>query len=505
MILHRSRCIVVMVIVGACTSGLEDEPLALHERGPPASSKLEQHRELLGPWAVRYFASRGRTLVESDARIAIAVTTGLEDALWLHLDALEAAADDDVDALLRSVHDEWVINLHGPGERGGRLEQASAAAADYAFALGYSDFAVDDVGAWLHDESGWRVASELDTTMVDSADAWLATLGAVVNEAHFGLPAVVHPKRAPDVVTHGYDPALALLAAHASELAYRDEGMVRRRLDALGMPSAWTFTIEVGAVAVVVTGGADLNVVSFRGSDGAADWATNVAFAQRQAAWSSSGARVHGGFDDALETVWDQVAPAIAWEQSDRVRPVLFTGHSLGGALAQLAATRAVLEGLVSSQDARVYTFGSPRAGDAVFADVVAAWVPATYRHVNVRAPTWGVDSDPVTAVPPRWLGFRHAGARVEILDGWASVIHPQQSESTTTTTTTTTDRSDPADREVEAFDLAGLEEHMAALPVHEANARGSSVGVALHRVSNYLDGVGRYVLAERNLDDAGW
>lgn len=45
-----------------------------------------------------------------------------------------------------------------------------------------------------------------------------------------------------------------------------------------------------------------------------------------------------------------------------------FTGHSLGGALASLAALRVVLENLKASKQIKLYTFGQPRVGCSRFA-----------------------------------------------------------------------------------------------------------------------------------------
>ncbi|KAL3089817.1 hypothetical protein niasHT_028290 [Heterodera trifolii] len=47
---------------------------------------------------------------------------------------------------------------------------------------------------------------------------------------------------------------------------------------------------------------------------------------------------------------------------------VTFTGHSLGGALASLAAMRTVLEGMRRSDQIKLYTFGQPRVGNVEFA-----------------------------------------------------------------------------------------------------------------------------------------
>jgi hypothetical protein len=70
----------------------------------------------------------------------------------------------------------------------------------------------------------------------------------------------------------------------------------------------------------------------------------------------------HTGFQDALDSVWLQkILPRI---QASR-RPLFFTGHSLGAALAVLGAEAAADKGLAP---ASVFTYGMPRAGGPVFA-----------------------------------------------------------------------------------------------------------------------------------------
>jgi predicted lipase len=46
---------------------------------------------------------------------------------------------------------------------------------------------------------------------------------------------------------------------------------------------------------------------------------------------------------------------------------LVFTGHSLGGALAVHAATDMLLEGIRSASSMRIYTIGQPRVGNKEF------------------------------------------------------------------------------------------------------------------------------------------
>jgi hypothetical protein len=99
-------------------------------------------------------------------------------------------------------------------------------------------------------------------------------------------------------------------------------------------------------------------------------------------------ALVHRGFKSALNSVWTPIAAALQTIDC----PVFYTGHSLGAALATLAAVRRAPR--------VVYTFGSPRVGDRGLCKLLED-VPI-YRVVH--------GSDIVTTVPPEVFGFRHVG-----------------------------------------------------------------------------------------------
>jgi triacylglycerol lipase len=99
---------------------------------------------------------------------------------------------------------------------------------------------------------------------------------------------------------------------------------------------------------------------------------------------SDHGGFVHRGFKDGLDEVWQQLEDQLNELKSDNpIRTLWFTGHSLGAALATLAADRyGAVDGL--------YTFGCPLVGDADFKDDFHV---SNYRFVN--------NNDIVTRVPP--------------------------------------------------------------------------------------------------------
>ena len=116
--------------------------------------------------------------------------------------------------------------------------------------------------------------------------------------------------------------------------------------------------------------------------------------------WDSPGEQVHAGFKDALEEVWPGLM-AVLTTLGDR--PVWFTGHSLGGALATLAGDRftRVQASAAFGELGGIYTFGSPLVGDRPFVDGFNARCgDRSFRFVN--------DQDAVTRVPPPLLGYRH-------------------------------------------------------------------------------------------------
>ena len=93
--------------------------------------------------------------------------------------------------------------------------------------------------------------------------------------------------------------------------------------------------------------------------------------------------------------------------------PVYVTGHSLGGALASLAALD-----IAAAHPRRrllVYTFGAPMVGDRRFAAQFRAACPRAFRVVN--------EMDPVPKMPYTFLGFYEHGPKEVVIDGLGNMI----------------------------------------------------------------------------------
>lgn len=126
----------------------------------------------------------------------------------------------------------------------------------------------------------------------------------------------------------------------------------------------------------------------FRGTEqDPRDFVSDIAFPR--VPFGVGSGTVHVGFLQALDSVWDPISKAI--DALGDV-PIFYAGHSLGAALATLAAARRAPVAL--------YTFGSPLVGDSAFAATLSR-IPV-YRTVDA--------DDAVTLVPPEGLGFSHVG-----------------------------------------------------------------------------------------------
>lgn len=131
-------------------------------------------------------------------------------------------------------------------------------------------------------------------------------------------------------------------------------------------------------------------VVAFRGTEPGSpkDLVTDLRFDLVE---SGQGGKVHRGFREGLDDIWEPLSMYLQTiRQSDQT--VWMTGHSLGGALATLAADRfGNVRGL--------YTYGCPRVGDREFGKDFDI---ATYRFIN--------NNDIIPHIPLAGL-YEHIGA----------------------------------------------------------------------------------------------
>jgi triacylglycerol lipase len=119
--------------------------------------------------------------------------------------------------------------------------------------------------------------------------------------------------------------------------------------------------------------------VSFRGTQSLQDWLENITIGHTHHPWGN----VEKGFLD----IYGQVSSAVK-SFVPAAANVFVTGHSLGGALAVLAAADLKMAGLLPV----MYSFAGPRTGDLGFAASFNHELPIAWRVVNTE--------DLVTTVP---------------------------------------------------------------------------------------------------------
>jgi len=152
----------------------------------------------------------------------------------------------------------------------------------------------------------------------------------------------------------------------------------------------------------IIIAGADFIVVAFRGtiSEKAGkieldNWMID-ADARQISVEDTFGIRgnVHEGFANAFSALWPGIQDAVKSLQNGK-RSLWITGHSLGGALAAMAAAAFTFE--VRLPFNGLYTYGQPRVGDPDFCGNCDAHFGEQYfRFVN--------NQDIVTRVPPRFF-----------------------------------------------------------------------------------------------------
>jgi len=132
--------------------------------------------------------------------------------------------------------------------------------------------------------------------------------------------------------------------------------------------------------------------LAFAGTDPVivADWITDLRF-------HPDAMGIASGFSEAARSTLPTIKNMLGTASST---PLCVTGHSLGGALAVVAAAALKSEGF---EVASVYTFGAPRPGTASYKKAYDAVLGSTtYRLVHA--------ADIVPTVAPSQLGMRHVG-----------------------------------------------------------------------------------------------
>ncbi|HTM85545.1 MAG TPA: lipase family protein, partial [Mycobacterium sp.] len=168
--------------------------------------------------------------------------------------------------------------------------------------------------------------------------------------------------------------------------------------------------------------------ISFRGSSDVADWIADIDFipteydpvagfmrrsqlrlSSVEPRWTAGFGQVHAGFQGVYGCVRGSVAANLP-AATDGCDQILITGHSLGAALAVLAAPDVARGMPPNTVEPRLTTFGGPRVGLPDFATAFDADIECCYRVVNF------LDIVPLVPPPP----YVHVGAEIAVDSGGA-------------------------------------------------------------------------------------
>jgi Lipase (class 3) len=205
-----------------------------------------------------------------------------------------------------------------------------------------------------------------------------------------------HPELDPTLLAPNAQPPIDALCAEMARLAYRrfeqtdaDRTSVEQAVARAGYTDTEFFAVGGSQSFATHNPATKTAIIAFRGtqSDDFRDVITDARFVPKP--WSKGG-MAHSGFSEAAIALLDRGVRA--WIEQHRDSTQVFTGHSLGAALATLVASAQPPQSLV--------TFGSPRVGDESFG--------LTLDGVDIRR---YVDCcDLVTRLPPPSLAYAHVG-----------------------------------------------------------------------------------------------
>lgn len=248
---------------------------------------------------------------------------------------------------------------------------------------------------WYAQDLGVTLEPALMPSTRESRLHALKDTGILVNRLRYARDDVVPTTAFARQATTTYSRANAMWFAELSILTYFEPTMRRDQLGRWGfLPSEYQgVSDEPSDTHFFLTGTEEWLVLTFRGTLSLGNVATDLNILKSKEDHTEGS--VHAGFKNALDAVWaTRVLPLV--RDRLRGRKLYVSGHSMGGALAQLAAYRLKHSGI---DVAGVYTYGAPYIGDEDYVrDYDRILAARTHNHIN--------HNDVVPYSPPWWLGY---------------------------------------------------------------------------------------------------
>jgi triacylglycerol lipase len=187
--------------------------------------------------------------------------------------------------------------------------------------------------------------------------------------------------------------------SEGNQIPDEDKILANLKSDDTGFVSV--FGIDKNSAQAAVVEHEQYLCIAFRGTNELEDWLDNInAFST-----SELFGEFHRGFWNSVEDVWKPIDAKCRELQQQRKRPIFFTGHSLGGAMATIAAAKYVHE---DKPFTSLYTFGQPRALSRKTSQIFNIECKSRYFRFHNN-------NDIVTRVPARLMGYSHAGTYIYI------------------------------------------------------------------------------------------
>ncbi len=152
--------------------------------------------------------------------------------------------------------------------------------------------------------------------------------------------------------------------------------------------------------------------LSFRGTSDVAEWVADIDAVPDDYQPINGFGQVHSGFQDVYQLIRANIAAQLAAATAG-CDQILVTGHSLGAALAVLAAPDIARNMPPNAIEPRLITFAGPKVGLNDFAAKFNALIESCFRVVNFL--------DVVPFLPPS--PYVHVGAQIDVDSGGAVQI----------------------------------------------------------------------------------
>jgi len=254
---------------------------------------------------------------------------------------------------------------------------------------------------------------------------------------------------------------LAVTLAEASQIAYQAESDV----------VTWA-TTNLGATDIkfideedtelFIAENDDAMYIVFRGSKGLGDWIANMKVRKSRTGYG----HVHRGFMKAFAVVQVKIFAAMTRARENN-KKLYLTGHSLGGALATIAAADSNFH-IGPTPIEAIYTYGMPKTSNKTAANYINLnFGLRFFRFVN--------DRDIVTRIPP---GSRHVGRLIHFDE------HGEIKNTSSNAETTIISAQDKDDITREQFELIqkGLKRKKGDV------TEGEMIGADDHSIGKYIE-----------------